>query len=199
MGYAHGTKWDDDLIKEKIMEVVTKTEIGRMPSRNEIRDYFHNDQLTNAINKRKGYASYAAELGLKIKESDTYFGKRQERVALEELVSMGHEVRQMPQNFPYDLLINDCVKVDVKAARLYTGPGGSFYSFNLEKPFCTCDIYILYLLNDDNTTKDVLIVPSKFVATNTQIGVGVGRSKYHKYSQRWDYIEQYSDFLEKVV
>lgn len=198
MGYTHGTKWTDDLIKEKVLEVVDALELKRMPSRKECATYFQDESLANAISKRTGWYELAGQLGLSIKESETYFGKKQEVVAQERLISMGYEVRRMPQNFPYDLLVNDSLKVDVKASNLYSGANGSFYSFNLEKPFCTCDIYMLYLLNNDKTEKDVLIVPSVFVATNTQISVGEKTSKYYKYSQRWDYIASYSEFFAGV-
>lgn len=198
MGYTNGTQWTDELIKQKVLEVVDALELDRMPSRKECSEYFHNEGLTNAVSRRMGWYALAGELGLPIKESETYFGKTQERYAQEQLCSLGYEVRQMPQNFPYDLLVNDCVKIDVKASRLYHGEAGNFYSFNLEKPYCTCDIYLLYLVNDDKTTKDVLVVPSKAVALNTQISVGEITSKYNKYSQRWDILQSYADFMEAV-
>ena len=131
-----------------------------------------------------GWYSLAQILALPIKECETSFGKRQEQIAQEQLIARGFEVRRMPQNFPYDLLVEDCVKVDVKASKLYRGANGNFYSFNTEKPFCTCDIYMLYLINDDNSEKDVLVLPSKFVPTNTQISVGETTSKYYKYAQK---------------
>lgn len=199
MGHTRGTQWSDEKIKGGIIEVVKKYKLDRMPSRKEIEQYYNDSKLTNAISKRKGYYQYAAELGLKIKQSDTYFGKSQERICAEQLKSLGYEVRQMPQNFPYDLLVNDCVKIDVKTARLYTGKLGNFYSFNLEKPYCTCDIYLLYLLEDDcETIKDIIVLPSKFVPTNTQISIGECTSKYYKYSGKWDYIQQYTEFYENV-
>ena len=111
---------------------------------------------------------------------------------------MGYEVRRMPQNFPYDLLVNDSVKVDVKASRLYHGAGGNFYSFNLEKPFCTCDIYVLRMIDVDGSEVDTLVVPSKSVSTNTQISVGETTSKYRKYSQKWEYIADYCAFMDSV-
>ena len=199
MGYAHGTKWTDELIKEKVIEVVNVLELDRMPSQKECENYFHNCSLTNAIARRTGWYTLANEMGLAIKDSETYFGKKQEQTAQEKLISKGYEVRRMPQNFPYDLLVNDCVKIDVKVSRLYRGPAGNFYTFNIEKPFCTCDIYMLYILNDDNSEKDTLIIPSKFVPTNTQISVGEINSKYYRYSQRWDYISEYCEFLDAVV
>lgn len=198
MGYTKGIRWSDELIKEKILEVVEARQLGRMPSQRECENYFHNCSLANAVARRKGWYALAAEMDLPIKESETYFGKKHEQIAQEQLAAMGYEVRRMPQNFPYDLLVNDCLKVDVKASKLYRGESGNFYSFNLEKPFCTCDIYILYLLGDDSQIIKTLIVPSKFVPTNTQISVGEFRSKYYGYSERWEYVSVYCEFLDSV-
>lgn len=199
MGYSRGIAWTDELIKEKILEVVTALELERMPSRKECANYFKNEGLVNAVSRRKTWYALADELGLPMKDSETYFGKKHETIAEEQLNGKGFETRRMPQNFPYDILVDNCVKVDVKASHLYRGPTGSFYTFNLEKPFCTCDIYFLFTLNEDNTIKELMIVPSKFVATNTQISVGEKKSKYFRFKDRWDYIENYCSFYESVV
>ena len=198
MGYTHGCKWTLDDIKARILEVVAAEGLGRMPSRSECEAYYNNTSLTNAVSRSIGWYALAKEIGLPIKDSDTYFGKLHEENAQKELSAMGYDVRRMSQNFPYDLLINGCVKVDVKASRLFKGKMGNFYAFNLEKPFCTCDIYLLYCLNDDGTQNDTLIIPSKFVAFNTQISVGETKSVYHKYSHRWDYIQIFCDFNSSV-
>lgn len=199
MGYTHGTKWTDELIKEKIYEVMSALGIDRMPSRRECSEYFRDEALSNAISRRKGWYALASELDLSVKKSETYFGKKQEQIAQEELIVMGYEVQRMPQNFPYDLLVNDCVKIDVKGSRLYRGPNGDFYSFNIDKPFCTCDVYVLYLLDDDAAQNDVLIIPSKFIPSITQVSVGKMQSKYYKYSGKWEYISDFVEFLETVV
>jgi len=171
-----------------------------MPSRVELVEYYGDNKLTNAIKRYPGgYYAIASELGLEMKESDTNYGKLQERIAIETLTSMGYDVKHMVQNHPYDLLVNNCLKIDVKMSRLYNGNAGSFYSCNLEKPFCTCDIYIIYLLNDDFSTKDILIIPSKFIYSNTQIGIGEKTSKYYVYSNRWDFIQSYVEFFESII
>lgn len=198
MGYTHGKKWTKEEIEKSILKVVDEYELNRMPSRSEVESFFGDTSLTNAISRRYKWYDLAKELGLPIKESDTYFGKKQEEIARQTLVAKGFEVRKMSQNFPYDLLVNDCVKIDVKASRLYEGEAGSFYSFNIEKPFPTCDIYLLYLLNADRTTKKVLVIPSKIVPYNTQISVGEKKSKYDKYADKWEYIERYSEFFEEI-
>ncbi len=199
MGYTHGTRWTDEIIKNKILEVVKFYNLDRMPTRSEVEVYFGDYSLSNAISRRKGgWYSLAKELEFPIKECETTFGKSHEQIVMENLISQGYEVRRMSQNFPYDLLVNDCVKVDVKASRLYRGKGGNFYSFNLEKPFCTCDIYILRLISEEGIEKDTLVIPSSHVSTNTQISVGETKSKYQKYSKRWDYVEMYFEFMDSV-
>ena len=199
MGYAHGTRWTDELIKEKVLEVKEALGLDRMPSQKECENYFHNSALTNAISKRCGWYKLAEELGLPIKESETLFGKRYERIAFEMLQAEGFEVRRMNQNFPYDLLVDHCVKVDVKASKLYKGKNGSFYSFNLEKDFATCDFYILLAVGEDGEIKRTMIVPSGFVVANNQISVGVKRSKYHKFTNRWDLILSLVEFWSRMV
>ena len=192
-------KWTDELIKEKILEAKEGLELDRMPSRKEVVDFFRSESLANAVSKRQGgWHGLAEELGLDIKESESYFGKRNELAAADMLRERGFEVRRMPHTFPYDLLLNDCVKVDVKSGHLYKGPNGSFYSFNLEKSYATCDFYILFTINEDNTIGRKMIVPSNAVIANKQISVGVERSKYHKYTDRWDLLDNAAEFWDKI-
>lgn len=200
MGYTHGIRWDEDTIKAKVLEVVSGLELNRMPSRNECNMYYQNSCLSNAITKRVGWYKLAKELGLPVKDSETQTGKNAELVAAEMLVSKGFSVEQMPQNFPYDLLVDGCVKVDVKASKLYKGKTGDFFCYGLAKPFATCDAYVLITLDDDGNAETFMIVPSKFVVKNKQISVGRDKSKYHDFIDRWDYIKTMSDFWkEKVV
>jgi hypothetical protein len=114
------------------------------------------------------------------------------------LISRGFEVDRMPQNFPYDILVDDSVKIDVKASHLYHGKQGNFFTFNLEKKYATCDIYVLLTLDDNNNIINTFIVPSKFVIKNTQISIGEYASKYHKYRDRWDYISNLSEYFASI-
>lgn len=194
MGYARGIRWSDDLIEEKVLEVKEALELNRMPSRSECEKYFHNCALTNAVSKRCGWYALAEQLNLPIKDSETYFGKTYEAKAAEMFQSRGLEVRRMAQNFPYDLLVEGCVKVDVKASRLFRGENGSFYTFNLEKPFATCDFFLLLLVDDDGTIARTLVVPSSQVIANNQISVGAKSSKYYKFTDRWDLVTEAAQF-----
>lgn len=191
-------KWTPEKMKQGVLDVVNGLGLKRMPSRNEVVKFYGNNELACAVTRKIGWYKLAQELQLPVKDSETYFGKKQEQLVHEEIISRGHESRRMPQNFPYDLLVDDCVKIDVKASRLYHGANGNFYSFNLEKPFCTCDLYILRLLEEDGGVSKTLVVPSKDVPTNTQISVGENKSRYFRYADKWDYVDEYSAFFTSV-
>ena len=54
MGYKHGTRWTDDVIKERILEIVKFNRLDRMPTSSEAEAYFGDCSLTNAVSRRKG-------------------------------------------------------------------------------------------------------------------------------------------------
>lgn len=199
MKHSPGEKWTSEMIKQAVAEVVTAYELDRMPSRKECETYYGNYSLSNAVTRQHGgWYGLAKEMGLPIKKSETYFGKTQEAAVCEILKDKDFTVERMTQNFPYDILVNHSVKVDVKASHLYRGKQGNFYTFNLEKRYATCDIYVLLALDDRNNIVNFFIVPSKFVINNTQISIGEHISKYHKYKDRWDYISNLSEYFDSL-
>lgn len=197
MGYSHGRRWTDEKIKQGIKNTVIALELDRMPSARECVNFYGNHCLTNAVSRRRGgWYGLAKELNLPIKESETHLGKTQEGIVCEMLISKGFEAERMPQNFPYDILVDNSVKIDVKASHLYRGKQGNFFTFNLEKKYATCDIYILLTLDEKNDITNIYIVPSKHVIKNTQISMGEYASKYHKFRDRWDYISDLSKYFD---
>ncbi len=198
MGYAHGIKWTREKVKEYILEVVKFYNLNRMPSRNELNEYYKDCRLTSRISKEKGgYYLLAKELKLPMKKSDTNTGKTYEYKIKELLEKMNYKVDKMAQNYPYDLLINDSVKIDVKVSRLYRHKDGfGFYSYNLEKKHPRCDIYILVTVNENK--QEIYVVPSVFVANNTQISIGEYESKYSQYKDKYIYIDNFIDFFKSL-
>lgn len=192
------TLWTEQKILDGIMEVVNGLGLDRAPSFKEIREYYHSSSLTCAISKRKGIYEYAKMLNLEVKRSETGLGKAAELDVVNKLIEKGHATIRMPQNFPYDILVDNAVKVDSKVSHLYHGKNGNFYTFNLEKPFCTCDIYVLTAIGE-NGDSTYYVVPSCRVPSNTQISIGEHTSIYHQYQDRWDYIARYSDFMRGVA
>ena len=63
--------------------------------------------------------------------------------------------------YPYDILVNRNVKVDVKASRLFNNYGNSkYYTFNLEKKDQTCDIFVFYCINQNDEIERTFVIPS---------------------------------------
>jgi copper chaperone CopZ len=196
MGYTHGIKWSDDLIRKGIMKVKEGLQLDRMPTRSECVKYTKSNALSVAITRRDGgWYGLAKELGLGIKDSETTTGKRSEKRIKQIIEDKGYEVKQMSQNYPYDLLVNDCLKIDVKSSHLYRGKDGNFYTFRTGKRYATCDIYILVALDKKDEIVRTYIIPSSIVVSNTQISMGEYSSKHDIYLDRWDLLAQYVDFL----
>jgi hypothetical protein len=103
----------------------------------------------------------------------------------------------MSQNYPFDLLINDLVKIDVKYSNLYHGETGNFYSFRLAKKYPSCDVYFL-IANNDVNQRMFYIIPSKDVM-QLQISIGEHDSVYHKYLNRYDYIDKYLKLYNEIA
>ena len=56
-------------------------------------------------------------MNLSIKESETQLGQDYEQIATSILKDKGFKIEKMSTGHPFDLLINNVVKVDVKVAR----------------------------------------------------------------------------------
>ena len=196
MGYTHGNKWSEELIRDGVMEVKEGLKLDRMPTRKECTEFTNSCTLSVAISRRDGgWYGLANELGLPIKESETTTGKKYEKLIKNILESKGFTVSQMSQNFAYDLLVNDCLKIDVKSSHLYKGKEGNFYTFRTGKKYATCDIYLLVAVNDAEEIVKTFILPSSKVIKNIQISMGEYHSKYDVYLDRWDILTDYSNFF----
>ena len=193
MGYI---VWSDALIESKILECKEGLNLNRMPSANEMAKYFGNYALSNKISKGIGFYGWSVNLGLPMKLSETQTGKNGEAIAAKELEQLGYCVERMTTGYPYDLMVNAVVKVDVKFSNLYHGVNGDFYSFRLNKAYPTCDVYIL-IANDDNGNKKLYVVPSKDVHQK-QVSIGSGHSVYEKYLGRLDFLDAYEKAFKEV-
>lgn len=198
MAYTHGEKWNDEKIKNGILNTMTYFEIDRMPSKTEVDSCTNSFGLSTVISKRGGFKYWADKLGLEMKRSETGLAKKYENFIFELLESKGYNVTKMSMRHPYDLLINDNIKIDVKVAKPYVSKINSIYhTFNLEKRNPTCDIYIAVALNFDSTIDRLFIIPSKYLKL-TQLSVGKD-SMYNKYVNYWDCLITYDNFYKDVI
>lgn len=195
MGYTHGTKWTDELITEEILKVKITLCLDRMPSNSEINKVVGYG-LGNAISKHGGFKYWADKLSLKYKDSETNTGKEYEHKIMNLLLSKGYEVERMSTKHPYDLLVNQNIKVDVKVSNLYRGSKGEFHTFNLEKHNHNCDLFICVCVTDGTIAK-TLVIPSKFLMRVNQLSLG-NISIYDVFKDRFDYIEKYDVFYNQL-
>ena len=198
MGYTHGEKWTDELIEKKILEVVEKLNIDHFPTHSEMNKATGSKSLSIKVSRYKGTIFWAKKLNLPIKYSETSFGNKYEIIAISDIYeNTGLHSVQTSTRHPYDLLVDNSVKVDVKVSKEFSDKNRmNYFSFNLEKREPTCDFFVLYCINDDESYRKVLIIPSCSLLGQIHIGVG-NKSKWDYYINKWDFIKQYSIFFDK--
>lgn len=196
MGYTHGIRWTEEKIEQSILYVISELKLDRMPTRKEIISIYGDDTLTNKISKSLGYYGWAEKLGLKVQSNCTNVGKEAEKYVCNQLLQLGFSPKQMLQNYPFDLLVNEVCKVDVKYSNLYKGKNGNFYSFSLRKQPATCDFYILVAEND-RKAKTIYVVPACTV-NQKHISIGEVNSAYHIYENRFDLLTEYIDMVSEL-
>lgn len=199
MGYAHGIKWTDELVKEKILEVVEHHGYGRMPTKNELEEYYCNGALSNRICKTGGFSFWAKKLKLSQKPCESMLAIRYEKYAKEFLEEKGYRCELTSTNHPYDLLINGRVKIDVKVSNPVSINGSKAYSFNIEKKQPTCDLYIAYCLGEDKEIVKTYVIPAPILSGKCQLSVGVNKSDYDVYLDNWNLIKLYDDSVTQII
>lgn len=201
IGHSHGTCWTDEMVVFEIKRVVQSLELDRFPTHSEIEQFYGNKSLTNKISKSGGTKYWASKLGYGVKDCESEFGDYFERYAIDDIYQhTGLSSYKNKVGYPYDITTNRHIKVDIKSSTIIENNYGyKFHSFNLEKKEPTCDIYILYCLNDNDEIHKTIIIPSCHVYGQTQIGISAyGNSKWDKYRNQWKWFEKYNDFYIKL-
>lgn len=198
MGYAHGFRWDETLIERAIKDVVEKAKIDCFPTHSLIKSVTGNCALTNAISKNGGSGYWAKKLGLEIKKCESRLGEEYELYCQKAIENLGFKCEKTPVRYPYDLLVEDGVKVDVKCGKLYHGKQGDYYTFNLEKSKPTCDLFVCFCVDNDVVQK-FYVIPSFVLSGKTQLSIGKIGSKYTRYLLNWDCLQKYVCFLKQSV
>lgn len=197
MGYSHGKKWSEILILNEIKAIIKNFNLSVFPSLKKIDQIRGCSDLSNAISRYGGVKYWSKKTKLPLGKCETNFGQQYEDFCLKKLSSIGYETIKMSTRYPYDLIANKHIKIDVKVGRLYANKNVSFYTFNLEKKFPTCDIFVCYCINKEENTEKVYIIPSKIMYGKTQLSIGVKNSIYDCYKDKWSIIKQYDDFYKR--
>ena len=194
MGYAHGRQWTEEEIIKEIKNVMNTLGLEkRIPSYKEYKMVLGDYSLNNAISRRGGNEHFRKILNLEEKESETRLGIEGEKQIKTILENKEYKVEITNLRHPYDLLVNDNIKIDIKTSKKHNTKGKyNIYRFNLEKEKPTCDLYILNCLDDNK----ILIIPSKYLKQE-YISIGEN-SKYDVYKDRFDYIKKYDEFYKSI-
>ena len=193
-----GMKWDDNKVRQEILNVKNTLGIERMPSRQEIDLVTQNTALSNKIMKTKGMRGWAKELGLDLKNSETKLGQEYELIIKDMIEKRGYKVDKMTTRHPYDLLVNNSIKIDVKVSRYYHGETYKYHTFGLGKKYHNCDIFICVGIDKEENIEKILIIPSKFLMDIRQLSVGI-KSEYDKYNEAWEYLDKYDRFYKELI
>ena len=197
MGYTFGIKWSDEEITKQIFKVMGALNIKRMPSVSEIVMIQGNTTLANAIRRNGGFYKWSDSLGLKVKNCETQTGKGYEKIAIEILKNKGYTVERMTTKYPFDLLVNNNISIDVKVAKQYESKGSLVHTVGINKKYATCDIYLIFLLDANNKLGRTLLIPGNELK-HTTLNLGKD-SIYNKYIDRWDYLDKYNNFYAQLA
>ncbi|MBZ9633168.1 hypothetical protein [Clostridium sp. FP1] len=197
MGYTHGVKWSNELIENKIYEVMRILDIDRMPSASEAELIIRDSSLSNKIAKTGGFIKWADKLGLEIKESETQLGNKFEGKAKELIENMGYMTERMSCKYPFDILVNSKIRIDVKSARPYMLKDNRVHTVGINKKYATCDLYLIFALDENENIERTFIVPGcDLKVTSMNFGQ---HSIYNIYLDRWDLFKRYDNFYNNLA
>ena len=107
------------------------------------------------------------------------------------LENIGFRCELTSVRHPYDILVDDCVKIDVKSAKRSKVVESDVFSFRLAKKQPTCDIYVAVCLDDKQAIEKIYVIPAHVMTGKTQLAIGVDQSKYDSFIDRWDIVRAY--------
>ena len=189
--------WTDEKVKKGINDCMVVLNIKRMPTASEFKSLEMND-LHCKISRTKKYSGWASELGLELKESETKTGNEYEAIVKERLDKFFDlDIKRMTTKHPYDLLINDCLKVDVKVGTAHNLFGSRAHTFALNKKYATCDLYICVALNEKGEIENYFIIPSSHVQIVT-LNIGT-KSKYNQYLNNWNFVKLFVERYQLAI
>lgn len=190
------TQWGEERIEKHLKEMISQTHQTTFPTHTEMAEFFKDYRLSNAVRRHGGTRYWAEKLGMEVKDCESKFGDDyEERFIVEVMEKCGLQSSRCRVRYPYDVLVEDCVKIDVKSSNRVIAHGFEMYSSNIEKDLQTCDVYVIYCIENGDVSK-TYIIPSVVLSGKTQFSVGVKSSKYDKFLNRWDIITKYVEFMK---
>lgn len=176
-------KWDEGTIEQTIFLVIEELKLDRFPTAIEMQNVTGDRGLVTAVSKYGGFPYWAKQLNLEQKDSKSKAAMRCEKYVFELLRNhlVPKTMRLTSYKFPYDILYNDKIKIEVKFSNIKDGR----YRFFLPKmPKSDVTILVCY---DQDKKETVYVIPSHMLK-NQHIVIN-DNDKYSKY-KKW--IDRYS-------
>lgn len=165
-------RWSEEDIAVALVEIHAR--IGRMPSHTYLKEVGRGD-LSNQICKRGGFLAWADRLGFKREHSDSDTGWDGEK-AVENWLRKHFKVeRQGPVKWPFDLLVDGVLRIDVKAARFATYGHCSGWFYRIGKA-PQADLLALHQLDEGST----FFIPWT-IAPHTNITISRGGGRWARF------------------
>lgn len=175
-------RWTDDMIASRIIKHVGGT--GKFPTNTELQKTGQND-LACQISKKGGYVYWANRLGMNRGVYDSDVGWEGEKKAQTLFEARGFTVvRSERIQWPFDLLVNNCLRVDVKTASYAAYGASTGWFFRIGKS-PQADLIALYRSDKD----DMYLIPWYHVP-KTNITISPTGMKYSRFLNAYEIVER---------
>lgn len=181
--------WDDAKVAVELRHAADA--LGRFPSSTDLRAMGRND-LACQVSRRGGFIHWSERLGIKRRRSDSDTGWVGEAMAADRLQAFGFTVTwRKGVKWPFDLLIDGILRVDVKAARQrrYGHCQGWFYRIG---KIPQADLVLLWQLDSGN----FYAIPW-FLCPRTSITISRDGGKYAEFRNNIDVIKEMRDMRQR--
>jgi hypothetical protein len=170
--------WTDDRLASELLKIANGS--GIMPTNSMLRQIKRTD-IASQLTKRGGFIEWANRLGLTRELSDSDIGWDGEKELAKKLSDSGFDVTRMDRvKSPYDLCIENAIRIDVKSAKYaeYGVCKGWFYRI-AKNP--QADVVALYQID----TGDCYYLPWQHCPTSN-VTISRDGGKYKTYKNRED-------------
>lgn len=117
-------------------------------------------------------------------------------MAVNILKNKNYSVKRMSTKCHFDLLINECIRIDVKASKPYLLKGSRIHTVGINKKYATCDLYLIFALDEKNNPERTFIIPGCNLKVRT---LSFGKnSTYNIYLDKWDLLKIYDEFYSNL-
>lgn len=177
-------QWTFELLHSELITICAG--LGHFPSRSELESLKRGD-IGNALCRHGGYKEWSKRCGYERRHSDSDTGWEGEAELIRLLSSKGFRCQKSKGiRWPFDLIVNESVRVDVKTARKANYGICSGWFYRLGK-YVQADIVALYRSDRD----DCFLIPW-YVCPATNITISESRSTYAAFLNNFELLIELS-------